>query len=170
MTAISAQDLDASGTRMLSQAISFLTHALLALLAWGTFMGGVTALYLTGTLHEASLSPLTILLCSFTVPLLAGLLTAKKWPSAVATLTWLAGMVWFMIVGLWVLDMPTGPGACFHCDASQKLWLTFFSLDQDSGMIDGQGRFLGTWPAVAMIGYAFGAKIALRNVKVAEEE
>jgi hypothetical protein len=41
--------------------------------------------------------------------------------------------------------------------------MTFFSLDQDSGLLDGQGRFLATWPAVAMIGYALGAKLGLRN-------
>jgi hypothetical protein len=34
-------------------------------------------------------------------------------------------------------------------------------LHEDRGLLDGQGRFLGTWPAVAMIGYSLGAKIGL---------
>ena len=94
---------------------------------------------------------------SFIFPLLIGFLLVKMRASDVATLTWLAGLVWFMIVGLWILDMPTGPGSCYHCGAGDKLWLTFFSLNRDSGMVDGQGRFLGTWPAAAMIGYSVGA-------------
>ncbi len=100
------------------------------------------------------------------MPLLLGFLLVRIRASDVATLVWLAGLVWFMVVGLWILDMPTGPGACYHCGASEKLWFTFFSLDKDSGMIDGQGRFIGTWPAVAMIGYSIGARLAARIPKL----
>jgi len=59
--------------------------------------------------------------------------------------------------------MPTGPNQCYHCDASQKLYLTFFSLNEDSGLIDNQGRMVGTWPAVAFIGYGIGSRLALKK-------
>ena len=77
--------------------------------------------------------------------------------------TWLVGLIWFLIVCLWILDMPTGPNQCYHCDASEKLYLTFFSPSEDSGLIDGQGRFVGTWPFAAFVGYGIGARIALKK-------
>lgn len=83
-----------------------------------------------------------------------------------AKLTWFAGLIWFMIWGLYVLDLPTGPAACNHCNATSKLWLTFFSLHQDSGLLDGQGRFFATWPAVSMVGYSLGARIGLAGAEV----
>lgn len=166
MSAISAQDLDTSGSRMFSQAMWFLLHALFGLLAWGAFMLAVTFLLQTSALSDVAIPPAFTLGMSFAVPLAAGFIFMKKQPSNVATLTWLAGLVWFMIVGLWILDMPTGPNACYHCGASQKLWLTFFSLSVDSGLIEGQGRLLGTWPTLAMIGYSIGAKFAMRDVEM----
>jgi hypothetical protein len=82
-----------------------------------------------------------------------------------APYTWLIGLIWFLIICLWILDMPTGPNQCYHCDASQKIYLTFFSFTDDSGLIDGQGRFVGTWPAVAFIGYGIGSGFALKRKK-----
>jgi hypothetical protein len=75
-----------------------------------------------------------------------------------------------MIVGLWILDMPTGPGACYHCGPGDKLWYSFFSLHADSGAADGQARFLGTWPAAAMIGYFLGAQLATLGRKLPVEQ
>jgi hypothetical protein len=142
---------------MFSQALWFFLHSLFALLAWGVMM-----LIITLTRPDSVPAAVTLAL-SFIFPLLIGFLLVKMRASDVATLTWLAGLVWFMIVGLWILDMPTGPGSCYHCGAGDKLWLTFFSLNRDSGMVDGQGRFLGTWPAAAMIGYSVGAKLSMRG-------
>jgi hypothetical protein len=148
-----------SEPRMFSQAVWFFLHTLFSLLAWVALMLVITLF------HPYSVPAIITLTISCLVPMAAGFIIVKIRSSEVATLTWLAGMVLFMIVALWVLDMPTGPGACFRCGAPQKLWLTFFSLHEDSGMLDGQGRLLGTWPAVAMIGYAIGAKIAMRSVE-----
>jgi hypothetical protein len=155
------EGVDTGGNRVLPQAIWFLLHTLFSLLAWGAMMAAISAF------HPDSVAPIVTLWLSLGVPLVAGFIAVRIRQSDVATLVWLAGLVWFMIVGLWILDMPTGPGACYHCGASEKLWFTFFSLHQDSGMIDGQGRFLGTWPATAMIGYAIGARLGTRSPKKA---
>jgi len=41
-----------------------------------------------------------------------------------------------------------------------------FSIPTPSGLIDDDGPFLGTWPAVALIGYSIGAALALRRHRV----
>ena len=83
-----------------------------------------------------------------------------------ATHVWLVGLIWLLIVSLWVLDMPTGPNACFQCGATEKLTRTFFSLPRPSGLIDDNGPFFGTWPAAALLGYSIGARLALRRRRV----
>lgn len=151
--------IDTGGNRVIPQAMWFLLHTVFSLLAWGAMMAIISVF------NPEYIAPIITLWLSLAIPLAAGFVMVKIRQSDVATLVWLAGLVWFMIVGLWILDMPTGPGACYHCGASEKLWFTFFSLDRDSGMIDGQGRFLGTWPAVAMIGYSIGARLGTRTPK-----
>lgn len=153
------ETLGPTETRMLHQAIWFCIHMAVSLVMWGLLMLAITLI-----LRPPSVPPLVTLVLSFFFPMLVAFIGAKIRPSETATLTWMAGLIWFMGWGLYVLDLPTGPAACYHCGATQKLWLTFFSLNQDSGLLDGQGRFLATWPAVAMIGYSLGAKLGLRNV------
>jgi len=144
------------------QALWFLLHSALALLIWGGMMIAITVL-----VRPSYLPPILTLAVSALIPFVAGFIVNKFRQDEIATLIWLFGLIWFLCVGLWILDMPTGPNQCFRCDASQKLWLTFFSLNEDSGLIDGQGRFFGTWPAAALIGYSIGANLGL-NKKQAE--
>jgi hypothetical protein len=80
-----------------------------------------------------------------------------------AGLVWLVGLIWFLVVSLWILDMPTAPNACLQCDATEKLARTFFSLPRPSGLIDNDGPFVGTWPAAALVGYSIGARFAFRR-------
>lgn len=148
--------LGSTEARLLSQATWFFIHVLLSVLAWA-----VTMLAITLSLHPTFIQPAFTLLLSFSVPFVAAVVGARIRPSASATLTWFAGLIWLMLWGLYVLDLPTGPIACYHCGATAKLWLTFLSLNQDSGLLDGQGRFIATWPAVAMIGYSIGARVGL---------
>lgn len=159
MNTRAVETLGPTETRMLHQAVWFGIHMVTSLVAWGLLMLAITLIF-----HPPFVPPAVILALSFIFPMLVAFLGAKLRPSETATLTWMAGLIWFMAWGLYVLDLPTGPTACYHCGATQKLWLTFFSLKEDSGLLDGQGRFLATWPAVAMIGYAIGAKLGLRNV------
>ena len=148
---------DETNTKVFAQALWFFLHAIFSVLAWGAMMAVVSLFRPENVPAGATLA------ASFAWPLIAGYAIVRIRASEVASLVWLAGMVWLMIMGLMVLDMPTGVGACYHCGATDKLVLTFFSLNRDSGMLDGQGRFLGTWPAVAMIGYSIGARIAMRG-------
>jgi energy-coupling factor transporter transmembrane protein EcfT len=139
------------------QAMVFFMHVVLALGSW-------LALMMIGyALNPPGVPQIMILLLSILVPLVVGFLVTRLRQDELAPLVWLIGLIWILIVSLWVLDMPTGPNQCFQCDATEKLTRTFFSLPRPSGLIDNDGPFLGTWPAAALIGYAIGARLALRR-------
>jgi hypothetical protein len=123
-----------SSSKLLGQALSFFMHTTLALGSW-----------------------------SMLVPFVVGNIVTRFRQDEMATLVWLIGLIWVLIISLWILDMPTGPNACFQCDATEKLTRTFFSLPKPSGLIDDDGPILGTWPAAALIGYAIGARFALKR-------
>ena len=153
-------DIEEQSTSKLSgQALEFFLHSLLALGSW-------MALMLLGyAINPSGVPQLVILLSSAAVPLVVGFLIARVYPAEMATLVWLLGLVWFLIVCLWVLDMPTGPNQCFQCEATEKLTRTFFSLPRPSGLIDNDGPFIGTWPAAALFGYSIGAKLGFRRAE-----
>ena len=95
--------------------------------------------------------------------LIVGFIVTRIRQDDMATVVWLLGLIWLMIIALWIVDMPTRPNECFHCGIGEKLSRTLFSLPQPSGLIDDDGPFLGTWPAAALIGYSIGAALALRR-------
>jgi hypothetical protein len=146
-----------SSSKLLGQALSFFMHTTLALGSW-------LALMLVGyALNPVRASQFLILILSMLVPLVVGNIVTRFRQDEMATLVWLIGLIWVLIISLWILDMPTGPNACFQCDATEKLTRTFFSLPKPSGLIDDDGPILGTWPAAALIGYAIGARFALKR-------
>jgi hypothetical protein len=139
------------------QATSFFVHALLAVSAW-------IALMLVGyAINPSNVPQWLILLLSIAVPLIFGFAVNHYRQAEMASLVWLLGLIWFMIVALWILDMPTAPNQCFNCRLSEKLTRTFFSMPSPSGLIDNDGPFFGTWPATALLGYSIGARLALRR-------
>jgi hypothetical protein len=157
MPKLVALDDDDGGERLSRQAISFFLHAVLALGSW-------LGLMLVGyAINPASVSQTLILLLSILVPLSAGYIIARFYPEEMATHIWLVGLIWLLILSLWILDMPTGPNACFECGATEKLTRTFFSLPRPSGLIDNNGPFFGTWPAAALVGYAIGARLSING-------
>lgn len=154
---ISADVEEQNPSRLSNQAIWVLAHVALALGSW-------MALMLLGyAFNPPGVSQHIILLLSFSLPLLVGFAVARARQDKMAKITWLIGLIWILIASLWILDMPTGPNACFQCDATEKLTRTFFSLPRPSGLIDNDGPFLGTWPAAALIGYSIGARLALKR-------
>lgn len=154
---LSADVEEKNPSRVSNQAVWFFTHLALALGTW-------LALMLLGyAFNPPSISQHLILLLSFALPLLVGYGVARARPDETAPLVWLVGLIWLLIVSLWVLDMPTGPNMCFQCDATEKLTRTLFSLPKPSGLIDDDGPFLGTWPAAALFGYSIGARFGLRK-------
>ena len=150
-------DEQESASRLISQAAWFFIHAILALVSW-------FALMLVGyAINPTGVPQWFILLLSIAVPLVVGLVVARIRRDDMATAVWLLGLIWMLIVSLWILDMPTGPNQCFQCGATEKLTRTFFSMPSPSGLIDNDGPFLGTWPAAALAGYSIGAWLALRK-------
>jgi hypothetical protein len=144
-------------SKLSSQAIRFFLHTALAIGSWLVLM------LLGYALNPRGVSQIIILILSLGVPLLVGFAVTRFHPDDMASVVWLVGLIWMLIISLWILDMPTGPNACFQCDATEKLTRTFFSLPRPSGLIDNDGPFLGTWPAVALVGYSIGARIAFRS-------
>jgi hypothetical protein len=139
------------------QAASFFAHALLAASSW-------IALMLVGYAANPSNVPQPfILLLSIAIPFIVGFAVNHFRQAEMATLVWLLGLIWFMIVALWILDMPTAPNQCLNCTVREKLTRTFFSFPGPSGLIDDDGPFLGTWPVAALLGYSIGARLALRR-------
>jgi hypothetical protein len=150
-------DEEKSQSKLSGQAVSFFVHTVLALGSWLALMFAGYAL------NPPAISQSVILVMSLLVPLAVGNIVTRFRQDEMATLVWLVGLIWVLIISLWILDMPTGPNECFQCDATEKLSRTFFSLPKPSGLIDNDGPFLGTWPAAALVGYAIGARLALKR-------
>ncbi|MFP5275745.1 MAG: hypothetical protein ACLGPM_01410 [Acidobacteriota bacterium] len=156
-TSIHSEEQESNESRLSRQAVSYIVHTLLALLSWALLM---TLGYIV---NPQGVPQSVILLLSIVVPLAAGFAMMKFRPSEMAPAVWLMGLIWILIIALWVLDMPTGPNECFQCGATEKITRTFLSLPSPGGLIDNDGPFLGTWPAAALMGYAVGAKLGLRG-------
>jgi len=156
------EDEDKSASGLVRQALSFLVHTALALGSW-------LALMLVGyALNPQGVPQAAILLMSIAIPLIVGFIVTRIRQDDTATVVWLLGLIWLMIVALWIVDMPTRPNECFQCGVTEKLTRTLFSLPSPSGLIDDDGPFIGTWPAAALIGYSIGAAFALRRRKHAD--
>jgi hypothetical protein len=146
-----------SVSRFFAQALSLFLHTALALAAWFAIM-------LVGyALNPASVSQTLILLLSIFIPLVVGNLVTRIRQNEMALLVWLIGLIWILIISLWILDLPTGPNQCFQCEATEKLMRTLFSFPKPSGLIDNDGPFLATWPTAALFGYSIGAQLAFRR-------
>jgi len=150
---------ESTSAKLTRQAVTFVMHTALALVAWVLLMAAGYAI------NPQNVPQALILGLSIAVPLAAGFAVNRFRQDEIAVAVWLIGLIWLMIIALWILDMPTGPNECFQCGATEKLTRTFFSLPRPSGLIDNDGPFLGTWPAAALMGYALGAKLGLRRQK-----
>ena len=153
------EDESRSTSRLVRQAVSFVLNSAVALGVW-------LALMLLGyAVNPAGVPQTLILVLSLAVPLLVGFVITRIRQDDMATAVWLLGLIWFMIVALWIVDMPTRPERVLPLHVTDKLTRTFFSIPEPSGLIDDDGPFLGTWPAAALIGYSIGAALALRRKK-----
>jgi hypothetical protein len=156
-TLLHSDPMDQKTSTLGRQGLRFFLHTLLALASW-------IALMLVGyAVNPVGVPQWVILLLSTAVPLAVGLIVTKIRPDEIATAIWLVGFTWAMILGLWILDMPTEPNQCFQCGATEKLTRTFFSIPSPSGLIDDDGPFIGPWPAAALVGYSIGAWLGLRK-------
>lgn len=151
------KDDENNSSKFSQQALSFIVHIALALGSWLALM------FVGYVLNPPGIPQVAILALSFLVPFGVGNVVTRYRQDEMAPLVWLIGLIWVLIISLWILDMPTGPNQCFQCDATEKLTRTFFSLPKPSGLIDDDGPFLCTWPAAAFLGYAIGAGLALKK-------
>lgn len=142
------------------EAFWFFTHTFLAVFFLYLAIGGTT---LTHPDPEAIEPKLIGTALAFLVPMIGGYIIAKFQQNMVARYVWISGLVFFSIVCVWVLDLPTGVGMCEKCGAMEKLWRTFFDIEHGSGLMAGDGLLVGTWVPLSMIAYAVGASFAIRS-------
>ena len=140
------------------EAAWFLTHTLFAFLMLIAVIVGMT---MNHPDPEAVNPKLLATILAFIVPMVGGFLIARRSQNDIAGYVWISGLVVFAIVCVWVLDLPTGNGLCENCGAVDKLWRTFFSIQNGSGLMAGDGLLAGTWIPLSMIGYAVGARFGL---------
>ena len=100
---------------------------------------------------------------AFLVPMFGGFVLARRHRNDIASYVWISGLVIFSITCVWVLDLPTGNGLCENCGAVEKLSRTFFTFTHGSGLMAGDGLFIGTWIPLSMIGYAIGSRFTLEH-------
>jgi hypothetical protein len=154
-----AEEEEASVSSRTRQALWFLIHTVIAIASW-------LALMLAGyALDPPVVSQTFVLGLSLFVPMVVGHLVARLHQDNTATSVWLLGLVWLLFFSLWILYMPTGPGQCFQCNATNRLSRTLLSIPGPSGLIDDDGPFIGTWPVAALVGYSFGAWLAPRRTR-----
>ena len=154
---------DQNPSKLSEQMIRFTLHTLVALAIWvGLMMAGYA-------LNPLAVPQPLILFASLLVPLIIGHIINRFRQDDMAPLVWLIGLIWLLIISLWILDMPTGPNECYKCEAGEKLIRTFFSFPMPSGLIDDDGPFIGTWPDAALLVYSIGARLALKKIVVEED-
>ncbi len=141
------------------EATWFVAHSCLALLLLAAVVLAITLTH-PGP-NDLGLKQATTLL-AFVVPALGGMLIARWQQNAAASAVWIAGVLFFSFVCLWVLELPTGRGMCQGCGPAEKLYRTFFSMQHGSGLMDGDGLLVGSWVPLSLVGYALGARLSLR--------
>jgi hypothetical protein len=150
---------DKSLSDLAREAIWFLAHTLIAFVLLAITIGGMS---LNHPDPDSSTPKLIGTVLALLVPLIGGYLLARMHHNDIAGYIWISGLVIFSVVCVWVLDLPTGNGLCETCGAVEKLWRTFFTFSHGSGLMGGDGLLVGAWIPLSMIGYAIGAKFALK--------
>jgi hypothetical protein len=141
------------------EALWFLTHTAIAVVLLAIAIGVMS---LNHPDPDSTTPKLLGTLLAFVVPMIGGFLLARIHHNDVAGYIWISALVFFSIICVWVLDLPTGNGLCESCGAIEKLWRTFFTFTHGSGLMGGDGLLVGSWMPLSMIGYAIGAKLALK--------
>jgi hypothetical protein len=141
------------------EALWFLTHTLIAFVLLAIVIGVMS---LNHPDPDSSAPKLLGTVLAFLAPMVGGFLFARIHHNNIASYIWISGLVIFSVVCVRVLDLPTGTGLCEDCGAVEKLWRTFFTFTHGSGLMGGDGLLIGAWIPLSMIGYAIGAKFALK--------
>jgi hypothetical protein len=144
-------------------ALWFGLHTLLALLILGLVWTFIT---LTRPDPASDAPRVLATALAFLIPMIGGFLTARTQRNPhhaePARYVWISGLLLFAAVCVWVLDLPTGPALCDTCDPIEKLSRTFFTLNNGSGLMAGDGLLVGSWAPLSLFGYAAGAALGLK--------
>jgi len=135
----------------------FALHTLLAVLVLVVIVAVFWVLHVD---PDSSLPKIICTALALIVPMGAGFVVGRMVPGTVASHIWISGLLFFLVVCVYTLDLPTGNGLCNGCGAVDKLWRTFFTIEKNSGLLGGDGILIGTWIPLSMIGYSIGAKLA----------
>ncbi len=136
---------------------------LYSLIAVGLLAIVVLVIALSHVSSEETGPKLICTVLALLVPMVGGFIIARVQRNQVAKYIWIAGLLFFFIVCVWVVDLPTGVGLCEGCGALAKLYRTFFAINDGSGLMGGDGLLVGTWVPLSMIGFAIGAKFGLNE-------
>jgi len=139
------------------EALWFLTHTLIAFVLLAIVIGVMS---LNHPDPDASAPKMLGTVLALIFPMIGSFILARVHHNDIAGYTWISGLVIFSIVCVWVLDLPIGNGLCENCGAVEKLWRTFFTFSHGSGLMGGDGLFVGAWIPLSMIGYSIGVKFA----------
>ncbi len=157
-------EIDDGSEKLTRQVFSFFLHCVIAVAVW---VGLMVVGYL---INPTSVPQVIVSALSVLVPLIAGYIIIRIKPNEMASHIWLAGVIWLLLLSLWIIDLPTGPNACNACSPTEKIVRSLFSTPGPSGLMDDNGPFFGTWPALSLVGYSIGAGLALRRLRRSSEQ
>jgi hypothetical protein len=144
-------------TDLLQEAGWFVLHTLIAVFVLVAIIGVFWAVHPD---PDATTPKMLCTALALLTPLLVGFVISKVRPDNIASYVWISGALFFGVICVYVIDLPTGPGLCEKCTLMERLYRTFFSIGHNSGLLGGDGILIGTWIPLSILGYAIGAKIA----------
>jgi hypothetical protein len=97
---------DKSPEQMALQITSFIVHILISLAVY-------LAIFLVLTIvNPTDIPAILVTLLSFVLPLAVAYMIHISGRRTAAPAIWIAGVVWLLMVMVYVLELPTGPGRC----------------------------------------------------------
>jgi hypothetical protein len=100
------QEEEEKVSNLAEQALWVFVHTLLAIGSW------VAMILAISLMRPDNIPVIVTLALSFSIPFLVGNIFTRVKQNDMAPYTWLIGLIWFLIICLWILDMPTGPNQC----------------------------------------------------------
>lgn len=103
---------------------------------------------------------------SLLVPMIVAFLITRQTRNQIGPYVWISALIVFVAACVWVIDLQTGPGLCQQCGPGhlmERIWRTFFSIDNGSGLLGGQGVVVGCWLPLSLVGYAIGSRLGLEK-------
>lgn len=150
---------DKTPGELVREAFWFLTHTLVAVILLAIAIGVIS---FNNPDPDSSTPKALGTVLAFLVPMIGGFLLARIHHNNIAAYVWVAGLIFFSIICVRVLNLPTGTGLCEGCGPLEKISRTFFTFTHGSGLMGGDGLLIGSWIPLSTIGYAIGAKLAIK--------